>query len=84
MFWSRLFICSIQCAQSELASFPSNSLSKARAVFKTILTVRAKLKKLDYSHFIKENWMYFTHQKLRFSGVYTYLSFKFHLNQNEM
>ena len=31
--------------RDELASFPSNSLSKARAVFKKMLTVRAKLKK---------------------------------------
>ena len=32
--------------RDELASFPSNSLSKARAVFKKMLTVRAKLKKI--------------------------------------
>ena len=34
--------------RDELASFPSNSLSKARAIFKMMLTVRAKLKKSDY------------------------------------
>ena len=33
--------------RDELVSFPSNFLSKARAVFKTILTVRAKLKKIE-------------------------------------
>ena len=33
--------------RDELASFPSNSLSKARAVFKKMLTVRAKLKKIE-------------------------------------
>ena len=32
--------------RDELASFPSNSLRKARAVFKKMLTVRAKLKKI--------------------------------------
>ena len=36
--------------RDELASFPSNSLSKARAVFKKMFTVRAKLKKSDDSH----------------------------------
>ena len=35
--------------RDELASFPSNSLSKARAVFKKMLTVGPNLKKLDYS-----------------------------------
>ena len=40
--------------RDELASFPSNSLSKARAVFKKMLTVRAKLKKLDYRQVVLE------------------------------
>ena len=33
--------------RDELVSFPSNSLSKARAVFKKMLTVRAKLKTIE-------------------------------------
>ena len=50
--WKRLYILndysSVQynVRRDELASFPSNSLSKARAVFKKMLTVRAKLKKI--------------------------------------
>ena len=35
--------------RDELASFPSNSLSKARAVFKMMLTVGPNLKKSDYT-----------------------------------
>ena len=51
MIWNDSYILSdyssvqYNVRRDELASFPSNSLSKARAVFKKMLTVRAKLKK---------------------------------------
>ena len=44
MFWADYSSVQHNVRRDELVSFPSNSLSKARAVFKKMLTVRAKLK----------------------------------------